>query len=201
MKVFMDFFEVINKRRSTRRFTDDPVSDDDLRSMLDAARLAPSSHNQQPWHFIVIRDSELITDIKDIVDAALTAQIDLADSEERKKTLKGRRFFAVNVFDAPVVIVALTRPWPNPSPQEQPVFNQGLQSVAAAIAQLHLAATALGYGGCWATLPVEMAGEEIETILGVEPPWFVVSMLSIGVPAKTPRDIPRKSIEEIVTFK
>ena len=139
--------------------------------------------------------------IKDIVDAALTAQIDIADSEERKKTLESRRFFAVNVFDAPVVVVALTRPWPNSRPQEQPVFNQGLQSVAAAIAQLHLAATALGYGGCWATLPIEMAREEIEAILGVEEPWFAVSMLSIGVPAKTPRDIPRKLIKEIVTFK
>jgi len=97
--------------------------------------------------------------------------------------------------------VALTHPWPNPTPEDQPPFNQGLQSVAAAITHLHLAATALGYGGCWATLPLELAQTEIEAILGVEKPWFAVAVLSIGVPDKMPREIPRKSIEEIVTFK
>ena len=197
----MEFFETVIKRRSIRHFTADPVREDDLLTMLEAARLAPSSHNQQPWHFIVIRDRELIAKLKDTVSAALDAQIEAADSEERKKALSGRRFNAIHVFDAPVVMVALTHPWPNPTPEDQPPFNQGLQSVAAAITHLHLAATALGYGGCWATLPLELAQTEIEAILGVEKPWFAVAVLSIGVPDKMPREIPRKSIEEIVTFK
>ncbi|PIU54842.1 MAG: nitroreductase family protein, partial [Chloroflexi bacterium CG07_land_8_20_14_0_80_51_10] len=60
----MEFFETVIKRRSIRRFTADPVREDDLLTMLEAARLAPSSHNQQPWHFIVIRDRELIAKLK-----------------------------------------------------------------------------------------------------------------------------------------
>ena len=197
----MEFFETIRRRRSIRRFTADPVREDDLLAMLEAARLAPSSHNQQPWHFIVIRDRELTAKLKDIVNATIDAQVDAADSEERARVLSGRRFYATSVFDAPVVVVALTQPWPNPIPEGQPIFNQGLQSVAAAIAQLHLAATALGYGGCWVTLPLELAQREIEAVLGVEKPWFAIAVLSIGIPAKMPREAPRKSIEEIVTFK
>ena len=197
----MDFFEAIRKRRSIRRFTAEPVREDDLLTMLEAARLAPSSHNQQPWHFIVIRDRELMTKLKDIVNAMLDAQIEVAETEERKKELNKIRFNTTNVFDAPIVLVALTQPFPAPTPEDQPPFNQGLQSVAAAIAQIHLAATALGYGGCWATLPLELAQAEIEAILGIEKPWFAVALLSIGVPARMPREVPRRSIEEIVTFR
>ena len=197
----MDFFEVIRKRRSIRRFTDAPVADDDLLAMLEAARLAPSPQNQEPWHFIVIRDQELRKTLKDIVNAVIDAKIEKADNKEQKTMLNGLRFHATNVFDAPVVVVVLDQPWPNPNPEQQPIFNPGLQSVAAATAQLHLAATALGYGGCWATLAVELARKDIESILGVEKPWFAIATLSIGIPAKRPRDIPRKSIEEIATFK
>lgn len=197
----MEFFEVINKRRTIRRFTADAVNEDDLLAMLEAARLAPSSHNQQPWHFIVIRDKNLMEELRSIVDAIFDQHIATANTEEQKTLLSGRRFHATHVFDAPVVIVALGQSLPNLSPGEQPIFNQRLQSVAAAIAQLNLTATALGYGGCWATLPLEMAQAEIEGVLGIEKPWFAAAVISIGVPARTPREIVRKSIEEIATFK
>ncbi len=197
----MDFFETLRKRRSIRHFTGDPVPEDDLMAMLEAARLAPSPKNEQPWHFIVIRDRQLIENLRDMVNALLDAQIQAAESKARKKALKNKRFGAINVFDAPVVVVALSRPYPNREPENQPVFNQGLQGVAAAIAQLHLAATAMGYGGCWVVLPLELGRVEIEAMLGVKKPWFSVAMLSVGLPAQEPSKIKRKPIEEIVTFK
>ncbi len=196
----MEFFEVIRRRRSIRHFTPEPVREEDLLAMLEAARLAPSAHNEQPWHFIVIRDQELKSKLRDIVNAIIEAQIEMAEDEARKKELEERRFYATNFASAPVVVVVLTRPFPRPSPEEQPPFNQGLQSVAAAITQLHLAATALGYGSCWTTLPLEFAGSEIEAILGVEKPWFAVAILPIGVPARMPKEVKRKSLEEVVTF-
>ncbi len=196
----MDFFEVIRKRNSVRHFTNDPVKDDDLRAMLEAARWAPSPENEQPWHFLVIRERQTIDNLRDMVNALLDAQIQAAEDKARKKVLKNRRFGAVNVFDAPVVIVALSRPYPNRDPENQPVFNQGLQGVSAAIENLHLAAAALGYGGCWVVLPLELGRMEIEAMLGVKKPWFAVALLSIGVPAKPPSNVKRKPLEEIVTF-
>lgn len=197
----MDFFDTVRSRRSIRRFTDQPVREEDLLAMLEAARLAPSPTNTQPWHFIVVRDRGLIADLKDMVIASLKARIDEAESDSRRKVLTGRQFYATHIFDAPVVITVLTRPIYASQLDGEPTFGQGIQSVGAAIENLLLAATALGYGGCWVALPLELAHEEIEAILRIESPWRAVAMLSVGVPAKAPAEIKRKSLEEITTFK
>jgi nitroreductase len=52
----MELFDAIDTQRSLRRFSDKPVSEDDIRRMLESARKAPSPTNRQPWAFIVIRD-------------------------------------------------------------------------------------------------------------------------------------------------
>ena len=54
----MDFIEVVKKRRSIRRYKSDPVPEDLLSQILEAARLAPSAGNRQPWHFIIVRDED-----------------------------------------------------------------------------------------------------------------------------------------------
>lgn len=56
--ILLDLFEVIEKRRSIRRFKPEPVATEDLRRILEAGRLAPSGGNRQPWSFVVVRDSE-----------------------------------------------------------------------------------------------------------------------------------------------
>lgn len=196
----MDFFDAVRMRRSIRRFTADPVKEGDLLTMLDAARLAPSPTNLQPWHFIVIRDRNLLGDLRDVVSASLEALIEEAASEDRKRILRSRRFYALHIFDAPVVIGVLTHRIYT-ALEEEPAFGQGIQSVGAAIENLLLAATALGYGGCWAALPLEVASREIEALLKVEKPWYAVAMVSIGVPRGKPRRVPRKPIEEIITFR
>ena len=52
----MDALEAIMTRRSIRKYTDKPVSEETVKKLLEAAMAAPSAHNRQPWHFIVIRD-------------------------------------------------------------------------------------------------------------------------------------------------
>lgn len=54
----MDFTKVVETRRSIRRYKSDPVSDDLIKAMFEAARIAPSASNRQPWHFIVVKDAE-----------------------------------------------------------------------------------------------------------------------------------------------
>jgi len=55
----MEFMDVIRARRSIRRYKPDPVPEDVLNQILEAARLAPSGGHRQPWHFIVVRDPEV----------------------------------------------------------------------------------------------------------------------------------------------
>jgi len=56
----MDVFECIVSRRSIRSFKDEPVPDEALERILEAARWAPSAVNRQPWHFIVIKNRETL---------------------------------------------------------------------------------------------------------------------------------------------
>ena len=198
----MDFFEVIRKRRSIRRFAEEAVKEEDIFAMLEVARLAPSATNEQPWHFLVIRDRELKRQMQDMVNAMIDMRIEGEEDEARRKRIEQMRFYSNYFGDAPLVIAVLARPWPADYPelQGQQRFDSGLQSVAAAIAHLHLAATALGYGSCWATSPVDFAGEELEIILGVEEPWSLVALVSVGVAARMPSSPRRKSLGEIATF-
>ncbi|SKA63482.1 nitroreductase family protein [Desulfobaculum bizertense] len=60
----MDIFETLHTRRSIRKFTGEDVSDEQVQELLKAAMDAPSAGNQQPWHFIVVRDREILTAIE-----------------------------------------------------------------------------------------------------------------------------------------
>ena len=62
----MEVFENIRRRRTIRDFKPDPVPDDVLHRILQAARWAPSSSNTQPWHFIVVRNPDTIAELGSI---------------------------------------------------------------------------------------------------------------------------------------
>ena len=55
----MEFHEVVRTRRSVRSYSSAPVSDEVLSRVLEAARIAPSGSNRQPWKFILVRDENL----------------------------------------------------------------------------------------------------------------------------------------------
>lgn len=59
----MDALEAILTRRSIRRYTAEPVAEDLIKKLLEAAMYAPSAHNQQPWQFIVIQDRQVLDKI------------------------------------------------------------------------------------------------------------------------------------------
>jgi nitroreductase len=62
----MDAMTAIHTRRSIRKYTNEPVPDELVEEVLRAAMMAPSAGNQQPWHFIVIRDRELLDSIPEV---------------------------------------------------------------------------------------------------------------------------------------
>lgn len=68
----MDTLELIKTRRSIRQFSDKPVSDDDIKKIIDAAIWAPSGLNNQPWQFAVIRDRKLKEEISELTHYSKT---------------------------------------------------------------------------------------------------------------------------------
>src|SRR5512137_1558987 len=59
----MEAMETILGRRSVRKYSDKPVTDEELKQLLEAAMAAPSAHNRQPWHFIVVKDRTTLMEI------------------------------------------------------------------------------------------------------------------------------------------
>ena len=201
----MEFFDTVRKRRSIRRFSDREVAHEDIITMLEAATLAPSATNEQPWHFTVIRDRQLKNDMRDMINAVVKTSMATTDDKARKQRLARMRLYSTHFADAPVAIAVLARPWEGPrysaSSAEPSHRDLGIESVAMAAAQLQLAATALGYGSCFSSAPAEFAREELEAMLDVKQPWFLLGILSLGTPSKQPQERPpRKSLEEVCTF-
>ena len=109
----MDVFEALFTRRSIRKFTDEPVSDADLQLVLKAAMCAPSAHNKQPWHFVVVCDKTLLSAIAE------------------------RHPYAKMAAEAPVVVVVCA----NPEESKSPGYWQ--QDCSAALENMLIAARGL----------------------------------------------------------
>jgi nitroreductase len=180
----MDTLEAIKNRRSIRKYKTDPVDDQTLEKVLDAARLAPSWSNVQAWKFIVVRDPA-------------TRGL-LADAIKAHPAL-GSNPAANGIRNAPVVIIALGEKGLSGYFNGQPATDKGdawyMLDIGIAMQNLVLAATALGLGtvhvGLFDTL-------KVTSILGVPDNYQVVEMTPLGYPEFQPNPRPRKTLSEIV---
>jgi nitroreductase len=149
----MDFNVVLKTRRSVRAYTDQPIPDDVLQRLLDAARLAPSACNHQPWRFIVVRDP--------ITRGKLGA------------LCKGQHFIA----QAPIIIVCCGKAYPNPF--NWMGENLYLVDLAIALDHLTLAARNEGIGPCWIGA---YDHEPIRQLLAIPPDYAVFMLVPLGYP-------------------
>lgn len=201
-------FEVIYSRRSIRKFLDKPVPRSDIEKILDAAIRAPSGSNAQPWHFMVIEDRNLSRAMREAVDRKMDEILTWPETKGRERYVEAYRYYFTFFDQAPVVFGVLGR-------DHQTVVRKvtkehgakgrrapgsAQQSVAAAIENLLLAATALGYGTCWMTGPL-IAAEELEQLLGVEEPWYLAALIPLGYPAQSPNPRPRRGLDKVVSWK
>jgi nitroreductase len=142
--------------------------------------------------------------MRDAVAALLEAAIATCDDKTRRERLATMMPHSVHFASAPVAIAVLARPWTGGRAgihPDQTSRDLGLQSAAMAVAQLLLAATALGYASCFASAPAEFARAELEALLGVENPWSLAGVVSLGAAADEPsRRPPRKPLDQVCTF-
>lgn len=115
----MEYMDLVRKRRSIRRYKTIPVADGDIETVLEAARLAPSSSNSQCWQYVVVTDR----------------------STKEKLAGPGRRW----ISEAPVVIAACA----DPKAYSRKPGMDYLVDIGISFEHLILAATDLGLGTCW----------------------------------------------------
>jgi nitroreductase len=166
----MEFSELIQKRYSVRAYKSDAVEEEKLQQVLEAARLAPTAANRQPFQFIVIRTKGRETELKRIY---------------------GRDWFV----QAPLVICACaiaSHAWFRMDKK-----NYGEVDATIAMDHLILAAANLGLGTCWIAAFDPAAAREILGLPGdVEP----VAFTPLGYPADEPKEKKRRPISELVRY-
>ncbi len=173
---------VIEKRRSIRKYTDQPVKEEQIRSLVKAAMSAPSGHNTQPWHFIVIDDALLKKAV--------------AQTAHKQDWMLGAPVFIACVADIRVRIDDEKELFLD---EESPQFElkQIIRDTAICIDHLVLEAEEQGLGTCWVAW---FKQAEMRSVLGVPDDKFVVAIVTVGHAAEEPRPRPRKKMEEVLHF-
>jgi nitroreductase len=168
----MEFFDVLDARRSVRVFAFRALEEDKLRRILDAANRAPSAGNLQAYEIYVVRQS--------------------ADRKALAKASLGQEFVA----EAPVSLVFCARPGrAAPRYGQRGVRLYALQDATIACTYAMLAVTALGLAAVWVGA---FQDEEVQRAIRVSADVQPVAILPIGHPAENPAPTARRAIADLV---
>ena len=170
----MDFNELVQSRRSIRKFKKQNVSKEDIIKIIKAAQHAPSGGNCQPWHFFVIFDKNIQAEIKNkscnqaFILSAPVFIIVCADIErsEKKYGERGRDLYCI-------------------------------QDTAAAVQNILLCAKDLGLGACWCG---DFNENTLSAILQLKNNLRPIAIIPVGYPVSEPVSVNRRPIDEIITF-
>jgi nitroreductase len=170
MEVMMDVSKAIRDRRSVRSYAKKTIPKDLVLKVMEAARLAPSANNRQPWKFVVVSDT--------------------AKRKALAKAAKDQQFVA----EASVVIAAVAL-----EPDRVMTCGVPAYAVDLAIATDHitLAAVENGLGTCWIGAFYQ---EDAKKILNIPDTYKIAALLTLGYPRDQARFKNRKEMEEIVSY-
>jgi nitroreductase len=210
--IYEDFKTIVQERRSIRRFTEQAVSIDDIKELIDCARYAPSDTNSQTWEFIAVVNREKIKYIEQLTWDQLHKKA--AEAEERGLSREARLLvksfgpYATAFADAPVLIICLATPYTSKFRDKifdpiQLVDNtvweeEGIKSSCLASQNLMLAAYARGLATCPMTGPVLLAADQLREYLDIPEPSQINMVISLGYPAEHPGKLPRKEVDNIL---
>lgn len=198
----MDTFDAIAQRRSIRKFKDEEIPRETMECILNAALLAPSAKNRQPWKFVVITQKD-----KPAMAEAMRAGF----AREKAQTglfrgvgpyLAGAEHTLSVMEQAPVtVFVFNTEPhslWNDAGIDQKLMEVANVQSVGAAIENMLLAATEAGVGSLW-ICDVFFAYRELCEWLNE--PHQLIAAVSFGYTDESPSARPRRSREDLIEWR
>lgn len=189
----MDMLEGIVTTRAMRRYTDEPVADGDIWTILDAGQQGPSGGNIQPWQFIVVTDSDQRARLGALYGAsyaryeaamlALAPPVRPEDEASWQRTLAASRHLAEHFAEAPVIIAVAMADISMSVHDAEGDMDVGTPyaSVYPAVQNLMLAARSLGLGSTLTTV-YRVRHDEVRAALGVPENYQIVAMVPIGHP-------------------
>ena len=189
----------IQNRRSIRMYTDQPVLDEDIQTILHAANLAPSAHNQQSWKFTVLRGEK---------KTELGALVSNKAQEFGKPSTALLRMASRSMSSAPVVIAIsntgelIKHGTELFSVNKELAFDffrtMEIQSSAAAVENLLLAATSLGLSTVWLGI-LYLIKKEVLEFLG-EPLGEFMAVIPVGYAVKDSAGPQKRSLDVTVKY-
>lgn len=208
----MDTETAILTRKTVRKFTEQVPPEEDVKKIINAARVAPSSSNGQMWHFKVIYNADMKQKLKQAISNKYDEILSWHEAKGNEPKIKFYKEYSTFFTDAPVniavlmeyktsVIEEIYRKKGVPEEEIQRCRpNPNLQSVGGAIENLLLMAHEMGYGACWLTAPL-YAYKELEEILETKEPYQLVAFVCLGSPAiPEQKAVPKKELNEVISF-
>ncbi len=201
------FLDLVKKRRSIRHYKTDPVPEDAIEKIIEAARWAPSGFNSQLWEFVVVKDPALRAQIAAIITDVLQQVLKKPAAAKEGDTGQGKKL-VMGWQKAPVFILVFgdTRvracsPVPPVRTDDEKWTAVFYASLAVAYQYAALAATSLGLGSQWVSaVEIPAVEAKIKGLLGIPAPLKAFDMLTLGYPDMDPRPKVMRTREEITHF-
>jgi 5,6-dimethylbenzimidazole synthase len=168
--------EIMLNRRDVRgnRFTSEPLSDDHLNKLMNAALSAPSVGFSQPWEFVIIKDLAIKRRIKDGFDVAHQRESGFFQNEKHETYIQLK---LEGILESPVNIAVFYKPCQDPVLGQTNMKETGLYSVVCAVQNMWLMARALNLGMGWISI---LNAEKVKQILNAPEPNTLIAYLCIG---------------------
>jgi coenzyme F420-0:L-glutamate ligase/coenzyme F420-1:gamma-L-glutamate ligase len=195
--------ELMRTRQSIRILSSQPINPKILLAILKASTLAPSAHNSQPWRFIIIQDYNTKLKLADSMAKRWKKQMK-KDKVSQKQIERLIKISEERFTKPPVIIIAcLTTENMNKytdNPRKKIEFIMAIQSVAAALENLLLAAHYKGLGACWYCAPL-FCQNDVRKILKIPQNIDPQALITLGYPEEKPPRTPRKSLESVIHYE
>ena len=177
METEIGLFEAIDSQRAIRLYKPDPVPQELIDRVIEAAIRAPSSGNRQKWGFVVVSDPGLKLRIADCYRRNITPGIVSNRPPEDQKMWDETKYLADHLHEVPVLILACIEDDGRPDD-----FARGA-TIYPSVQNMLLAARALGLGSCLTTRHRKHEAE-IKEMLGIPESVHIASVLPLGFPAE-----------------
>ncbi|MDR1196117.1 MAG: nitroreductase family protein [Endomicrobium sp.] len=196
--------DIIKQRRSVRKFSPEPINDNDIKTIIEAASMAPSATNSQNWRFIAVKTETKRKELVGAIEEQIKEYSSLITSKRAYNEFNAYARFFTFFASAPLVVAVVKTPYTSFSMrimQRYGISPEALEAAdsqgpSAAVQNMLLAAHALGYGACWMTGPL-IAKEKLEKVLNIKLPDHLMALIPVGKTEVVPAVPKRKPIEEI----
>lgn len=193
--------DLIKSRRSIRRYTNEVISQETVRRLLETAMWAPSAHNRQPWRFAVLTEAADKLRLAQAMGARLRADR-TADGDDPADIERDVARSQARLTGAPVlIVVCLSMVDMDRYPDQDRARNEWLmaaQSTAMAAQNLLLLAHAAGLAACWLCAPLFVPALVRET-LELPEDWEPQGLITLGK-AAVEREKTREPVDSRVKF-